>query len=102
MPRPVISRLEKLTLNSRREPKNANVTSVSCPRANQTSRLVRTRHVEHIFKPDDQANYKLFSSRKQSVKWNNSMRTRLIVATINPILRRPCVHPTSFHKVHIH
>ena len=30
------------------------------------------------------------------------MRTRLIVTTINPILRRPCVHPSTFHKVLIH
>ena len=30
-----------------------------------------TRHVEHIFMPDDQTNQKLLSSRKQSVKWNN-------------------------------
>ena len=32
----------------------------------------------------------------------NKTRTRLIVATINPILRRPCVHASSFHKVLIH
>ena len=30
------------------------------------------------------------------------MRTWLIVATINPILRRPCVHPSIFHKVLIY
>ena len=82
------------------------MTSVRQSQANQTSRHVRTRHVEHIFTPDDQTNQKLFISCKQSVKWNNSccnkMRTRLIVATINPILRRPCVHPSTFHKVLIH
>ena len=30
------------------------------------------------------------------------MRTQLIVTTMNPILRRPCVHPSTFHKVLIH
>ena len=30
------------------------------------------------------------------------MRTRLIVTTINPTLRRPCVHPSTFHKVLSH
>ena len=30
------------------------------------------------------------------------MRTRLIVTTINPILHRPCVHPSTFYKVLIH
>ena len=30
------------------------------------------------------------------------MRTRLIVTTINPSFRRPCVHPSTFHKVLIH
>ena len=29
-------------------------------------------------------------------------RTWLIVATINPILHRPCVHPSTLHKVFIH
>ena len=62
--------------------------------------------MEHIFMADDQTNQKLFSSHKQSVKWNNSCcnktRTQLIVATVNPILRRPCVHPSTFHKVLIH
>ena len=44
------------------------MTSIRRLRANQTSRHVRTRHVEHIFTPDDQTNQKLFSSRKQIVK----------------------------------
>ena len=30
------------------------------------------------------------------------MRTQLIVTTINPILRGPCVRPSTFHKVLIH
>ena len=38
----------------------------------------------------------------QSHSGCNKKRTRLIVATINPILRRPCVHPSTFHKVLIH
>ena len=29
-------------------------------------------------------------------------RTRWIVATINPILCRTCVHPSTFHKVLIY
>ena len=62
--------------------------------------------MEHIFTPDDQTIQKLFISRKQSIKWNNSccnnMRTRLIVTTANPILHRTRVHPSTFHKVHIH
>ena len=32
----------------------------------------------------------------------NQNRTRWIVATINPILRTPCVHPSTFPKVLIH
>ena len=64
----------------------------------------------HIFTPDDQTNQKLFSSHKQYVKCNNSIPFRLkqkensglIVATINPILHRPCVHPSTFHNVLIH
>ena len=46
-----------------------NVTSVRRLRANQTSRHVRTRHVRHIFTPDDQTNQKLFISHKQFVKY---------------------------------
>ena len=37
---------------------------------------VRTRHVRHIFTPDDQTNQKLFISRKQYVKCNNSIPFR--------------------------
>ena len=69
MPRPIVSRLEMQTLNSQREPKNTNVTSVRRSRANQTSRHVRTRHVRHIFTSDDQTNQNLFISRKQFVKY---------------------------------
>ena len=47
------------------------MTSIRCSQANQTSRHIRTHHVEHIFMADKQTNQKLFSSRKQSVKWNN-------------------------------
>ena len=85
------------------------MTSIRRSRANETSRHVRTRHVRHSFTPDDQTNQKLFISCKQYVKCNNSIpfrlqqkRTRWIVATINPILCRPCVHPSTFHKVLIH
>ena len=80
--------------------------SVRHLRANETSRHVRTRHVRHIFMPDDQTNQKLFISRNnllnviiQSHSCCNQNRTHWIVATINPILRRPCVHPSTFHKV---
>ena len=38
----------------------------------------------------------------QSHSGCNKTRTRLIVATINPIPRRTCVHPSTFHKVLIH
>ena len=100
MPRPIVSRLEKRTLNLRHEPKNTNVTSIRCSCANQTSRHVRTRHVEHIFIPDEQTNQKLFSSCKQIVKC--IYLTRLIVTTINPIPCRTCVHPSTFHKVLIY
>ena len=44
------------------------MTSVRRLRANQTSRHVRTRHVRHIFTPDDQTNQKLFISCKPFVK----------------------------------
>ena len=81
--------------------------SVRHSRANQTSRHVRTRHVRHSFMPDDQTNQKFFISRKQFVKSNHfnpihvatKKRTRWIVATINPIPCRPCVHPSTFPKV---
>ena len=43
--------------------------SVGSSQANQTSRQVRTRHVRHIFTPDNQTNQKLFISRKQFVKY---------------------------------
>ena len=38
----------------------------------------------------------------QSHSGCNKTRTRLIVATINPIPCRTCVHPSTFHKVLIH
>ena len=38
----------------------------------------------------------------QSHSGCNKKRTRLIVATINPILCRPCVHSSTFLKVLIH
>ena len=44
--------------------------SVRRLQANQTSRHVRTRHVRHIFMPDDQTNQKLFISRKQFILKN--------------------------------
>ena len=55
--------------------------------------------MEHIFMPDDQTNQN-YSAHPN--KCCNKMRTRFIVATINPILRRPCVHPSTFHKVLIY
>ena len=79
-------------------------------RANQTSRHVRTRHVRHIFMPDDQTNQKLFISRKQYVKCNNSIPFRLqqkensldCCNNQSHSPSRPCVHPSTFHKVLIH
>ena len=47
------------------------MTSVRRLRANETSQHVRTRHVRHIFMPDDQTNQKLFISCKQFVKSNH-------------------------------
>ena len=38
----------------------------------------------------------------QSHSGCNKKRTRWIVATINPTLCRPCVHPSTFPKVLIH
>ena len=35
----------------------------------------------------------------QSHSCCNQNKTHWIVATINPILRRPCVHPSTFPKV---
>ena len=45
-----------------------NVMSIRCSRANETSRHVRTRHMRHIFVPDNQTIQKLFISCKQFVK----------------------------------
>ena len=47
------------------------MTSKRCSRANETSRHIRTRHVRHIFLPDEKPNQKLFISRKQFVKSNH-------------------------------
>ena len=63
--------------------------------------------MRHIFMPNDQTNQKLFISCKQFVKCNYfnpihvATKRELIgfVATINPILCRPCVHPSTFPKV---
>ena len=56
--------------------------------------------------PNNQTNQKLFISCKQFVKCRESIpfllqpkRTCWIVATINPIPCRPCVHPSTFPKV---
>ena len=38
----------------------------------------------------------------QSHSGCNKTRTRLIVATINPIPCKTCVHPSTFHKVLIY
>ena len=48
--------------------------------------------MRHIFTPDDQTNQNFFISCKQFVKYYH----------FNPILHRPCVHPSTFHKVLIH
>ena len=45
-----------------------NVTSIRRSQANATSQDVRTRHMRHIFMPDDQTNQKLFISCKQFIK----------------------------------
>ena len=61
--------------------------------------------MRHIFTPDEQTNQMLFISRKQYDKCNNSIpfkRALWIVATINPIPCRPCVHPSTFLKVLIY
>ena len=62
--------------------------------------------MRHSFTPDNQTNQKLFISRKQFVNviiqshsGCNKKRTHWIVATINPILCRPCVDPSTFPKV---
>ena len=85
------------------------MTSVGCSRANEISRHVRTRHVRHFFMPDDQTNQNYSSHTNnllnvtiQSHLCCNKNITHWIVATINPILRRPCVHPSTFPKVLIH
>ena len=59
--------------------------------------------------PDDQTNQNYSSHTNnllnvtiQSHLCCNQNKTHWIVATINPILRRPCVHPSSFLKVLIH
>ena len=85
------------------------MTSIRRSRANETSRNVRTRHVRHIFTPDDQLtkNYSshannLLNVTIQSHSCCNQNKTRWIAATINPILCRPCVHPSTFPKVLIH
>ena len=49
-----------------------NVVSVRCSQANQTSRHIRTRHVRHIFTPEDQTNIKVVISHKQFVKYYHS------------------------------
>ena len=45
--------------------------SVRGLQANETSQHIRTRHVRHIFTPDDQTNRKLFISHRQFVKSNH-------------------------------
>ena len=47
--------------------------SVRNSQANETSQHVRTRHVRHIFTPNDQTNQKLFISHKQFVKCIHSI-----------------------------
>ena len=85
------------------------MTSVRCSQANETSGHVRTRHVRHSFTPDDQTNQNYSSQATnllnviiQSHSCCNQNKTHWIVATINPILCRPCVHPSTFLNVLIH
>ena len=82
------------------------MTSVRHLRANETSRHVRTRHVRHTSRLTTKLT-KIYSSHAnnllnviiQSHSCCNQKRTCWIVATINPIPCRPCVHPSSFPKV---
>ena len=85
------------------------MTSERHSRANETSRHVRTRHVTHISRLMTKLtkNYSshannLLNVTIQSHSCCNQNKTRWIVATINPILRRPCVHHGTFPKVLIH
>ena len=85
------------------------MTSVRCLQANETSGHVRTRHMRHIFTPDNQTNQNYSSQATnllnviiQSHSCCNQNKTHWIVATINPILCRPCVHPSTFLNVLIH
>ena len=91
------------------------MTTVRCLQANKTSRHVMIHHVRHIFMPNDQTNPKKFHLMQQFFKCKysipfmlqniqshsccNQKRTHWIVATINPIPCRPCVHHGTFPKV---
>ena len=85
-----------------------NVMSVRHSRAYETSQHVRTRHVRHISCPMTKLteNYSSHANNLlnviiQSHSCCNQNRTHWIVATINPIPCRPCVHPSTFPKVQI-
>ena len=67
---------------------------------------VMTRHVRHIFMPNNQTNPKIIHFTQQFIKCKYSIpfmlqpkETHWIVATINPIPCRPCVHHVTFPKV---
>ena len=83
-----------------------NMTTIRHSRANETSQHVMTHHVRHIscLMTKLTKNYSsrannLLSVMNQSHFGCNQKRTRWIVATINPIPCRPCVHPSTFPKV---
>ena len=83
-----------------------NVTTVRHSQANKTSRQIMTHHVRHIFTPIDQTNSKIIHLMQQFIKCKiqshsccNQKRSCWIVATINPISHRPCVHHGTFLKV---
>ena len=65
-----------------------------------------TCQMRHIFMPNDQTNSKIIHLMQQFIKCKmqshsccNQKRTHWIVATINPILCRSCVHHGTFPKV---
>ena len=82
-----------------------NLTTGRHSQANETSRHVMTRHVRHIFTPDDQTNQKLFISHKQYVKCKESI-TFLLQPKENSLdccnnqshSKGLCVHPSTFPK----
>ena len=104
-----IQSYHSLNANPNMNPKT-NVTTVKWLCANE---IIATHHVRHIFMPIDQTIKKLFifSNIFLNVTFQShsthhgcckQKRTCLIVATINPIPHRPCVHVGTFFKVLIY